>query len=509
MSESELKFTVDPARAHDIELALRRLPSRRATIESRYFDTAQGLLAAAGLSLRLRRTGRVWEQTLKSPGQHAAERCEETVARPGAWGSDGPLLDLSLHQGAEGGELLRSILKHASAAGSLLGPQSTSHIVRRSAMLEGFGASVEVAFDKGEIRAGERSVAVCELEYELKAGDARALVAFGRAAIDDHAVWLSTLSKAGRGARLANGDVASPTATRSRAPRLERSMSGPRVLQAVLRSCFDQVAVNASEVASGRPDAEAIHQLRVGLRRLRTASRELHRLADGLDRGFEDAIARVFRELGDVRDRSVVAGALESALRAAGSPEPLLQATSSDAIDPVATLRASDFQQALMDVLEFVLMPDPARDEAGAARSALSSVPDAANRPTVLQELSARLDALHRKVTRDAKGFEALSREAQHKARKRLKRLRYLAELVASLYDRPSVRRYLAKLKPAQQALGARIDLFVALEMAHGAARTGDAKAWFNVGWLTAQLPANAVRCRKRLRRAASAKPFW
>ena len=81
MSESELKFSVDPAHTHDIELALCRLPSTRASIESRYFDTPEGLLASAGLSLRLRRVGRVWEQTLKSPGRRATERGEETVTR--------------------------------------------------------------------------------------------------------------------------------------------------------------------------------------------------------------------------------------------------------------------------------------------------------------------------------------------------------------------------------------------------------------------------------------------
>ncbi len=509
MSESELKFTVDPARAHDIELALRRLPSTRAPIESRYFDTREGLLASAGLSLRLRRTGHGWKQTLKSPGRHAAERGEESMARPGRWGSDGPPLDLSLHRGTEGGELLRSILKHTSAASPSLDLRSTSRIVRRSAMLEGFGARVEVAFDKGEIVAGERSVAVCELEYELKAGDARALVAFGRAAIDDHAAWLSTLSKAARGARLANHDAASPTATRSRPPRLTPSMSALQVLQAVLRSCFDQVADNASEIAAGQPDGEAVHQLRVGLRRLRTASRELHGLAAGLDRGFEVAVARVFRQLGDVRDRSVVAGAMESALRAAGSPDPLLPPPSSDPVDPVATVRASDFQQALMDVLDFVLIPDPAPEDARAAFIAPTFAPDAADPPRVLRLLSVRLDALHRKLMRDAKKFETLSPEAQHKTRNRLKRLRYLAELMASLYDTPSVRRYLARLMPAQEALGARIDLFVALRMARDVTLGGAAKGWFNVGWLTAQLPASAARCRKRLRRAAAAKPFW
>ena len=45
--------------------------------------------------------------------------------------------------------------------------------------------------------------------------------------------------------------------------------------------------------------------------------------------------------------------------------------------------------------------------------------------------------------------------------------------------------------------------------MARASAEAGDAQAWFNVGWLTAQLEASAHGCRRALRRAARAAPFW
>ena len=49
MSEIELKFGVPPARAGAIDTALRRAQARRLAIESRYFDTPDRRLAAAGL----------------------------------------------------------------------------------------------------------------------------------------------------------------------------------------------------------------------------------------------------------------------------------------------------------------------------------------------------------------------------------------------------------------------------------------------------------------------------
>ena len=90
-----------------------------------------------------------------------------------------------------------------------------------------------------------------------------------------------------------------------------------------------------------------------------------------------------------------------------------------------------------------------------------------------------------------------------------MKRLRYLAELVATLYKPARVERYLDALRPAQDALGTHIDLMVGLRMAHDAALGGDAAAWFNVGWLTAQLDPSTSDCAKALARAAKAKAFW
>ena len=53
------------------------------------------------------------------------------------------------------------------------------------------------------------------------------------------------------------------------------------------------------------------------------------------------------------------------------------------------------------------------------------------------------------------------------------------------------------------------MDLIVAVRLAHDLIDAGDARAWFNVGWLKAQLPRTLARCAKALRRVGSARPFW
>jgi CHAD domain-containing protein len=134
----------------------------------------------------------------------------------------------------------------------------------------------------------------------------------------------------------------------------------------------------------------------------------------------------------------------------------------------------------------------------------LPTLPSAAARAAVAR----RLEALHRRVARAARAFESLPVEAQHRARKRLKRLRYLAELVAPLWPAAPVRRYLARLVPAQRALGLHNDVATAAA-AFRAAASEDPPAWFAAGWLQAHGAVTARAAGQALRRVRRARTFW
>jgi inorganic triphosphatase YgiF len=556
MTETELKFGVDPDRAATIDAALRRLPSKRLSIETHYYDSADGRLGACGLALRLRRVGRRWEQTLKAPGDAAIERHEETVPRPGRWNASGPPPHPALHAGTPAGAALERAMREENAAPALLQRVSSTRMVRRQLEIEAHGAIVELAFDRGTIAAGELTRPVCELEYELKSGPPQALVAFGKAGVAAHGLWLRTASKAERGERLAHGDLPAP-AVKARSPALHRSMSGGEILRAALRACLEQALANAGELADGPPREDAVHQLRIGLRRLRTAARELGGLDPAFDAHWEPALAAAFRALGAYRDRDTVARAIEPRLRDAGAPHPTLHADAAEAPDPVAVVRDPAFQCALLDVLHEVLKDRVAPDEAAAGHGVAAqdvARPDAAVHDIAVpgdsthdvavlgaavhaaadpdaavdadarradtdarahdaararRRIDARLSRLQRRLRRGARDFARLDEPGQHRVRKRLKRLRYLAELVGPLYGSAKVERFLERLRPAQDALGAYVDLIVAERMARSAAEAGEALAWFNVGWLAAQRPENIRRCAKALRRAAKAPRFW
>jgi CHAD domain-containing protein len=104
--------------------------------------------------------------------------------------------------------------------------------------------------------------------------------------------------------------------------------------------------------------------------------------------------------------------------------------------------------------------------------------------------------------------FERIAAPRQHRVRKRLKRLRYLAEFTARLHDKKAFKSYLAKLKKVQDALGDYNDDMTALAYYRDRAR-GDAQAWFAVAWLQAEREELARDCGRRLRKLAKADPFW
>uniref|UniRef100_UPI001358FE20 CHAD domain-containing protein n=1 Tax=Raoultella sp. 18073 TaxID=2681452 RepID=UPI001358FE20 len=83
----------------------------------------------------------------------------------------------------------------------------------------------------------------------------------------------------------------------------------------------EQILPNASVIAQGHGDEGHVHQLRVGIRRLRTALRELDAFAPGrFDPDWQAPLRTAFRRLGELRDGEHVLESFDEALRASGGP---------------------------------------------------------------------------------------------------------------------------------------------------------------------------------------------
>lgn len=499
MTEFELKLEIPPARLVSVEAALRRGMTRTQRLRARYFDTADGALAAQGVVLRLRKEGRHWVQTAKAPGSRPLERLEHNVA---LGSQTAPLPDLSRHDGTPVGEHIRQALKRQPDTAALdLTLVYQTDMVRLTRTVRARGALVELALDQGHITAGDRTLPVRELELELKQGPATGAVALATTWCLRHGLWLSSVSKSLKGQRLALGQDFG-AAVGAEAPRFPRHACGREVAAAVVAACLDQVLANTSDVAAGCSAEENIHQLRVGLRRLRTALQELEALAGGWgDQGeaWKAALASVFRELGQHRDRDYLLGKLQGQIEAAGGPPLDWQETLGALPSTAESVRAPAFQQALLGLIGFV------HAAPGEGASAPNDTPDTSPK----KFLRKRLAKLHKQVLVQGGQFTALPEAEQHALRKRAKRLRYLAEFAQPLFAKRKAAAYLAALKPLQDALGIYHDEVAALQVWQ-ALSGHDPRALFGAGWLSARREVHVQACQQACDLLArQAKPFW
>ena len=176
--ETELKLA---ARPEDLE-TLRTTPAIAArstgpattrTLESTYYDTGDRRLAGRRVTLRVRKTGDGFVQTVKSAPE------DDGLGR-GEWecAVTGPAPDLTLIVDTAALELLGPLSE------SDLCPVFTSVIERTTVEVvvgEGAGTTlIEIAFDRGEVRLPDGAATpVSEIELELKSGSPAALFDLG------------------------------------------------------------------------------------------------------------------------------------------------------------------------------------------------------------------------------------------------------------------------------------------------------------------------------------------
>lgn len=492
MTEIELKFQVPHERRETVRAAVagRGASAMPLRLQAAYFDTDDGLLAGAGVALRLRREGPRWVQTLKATGADAMTRLEHNAPRRER-GAAVPALDLALHAGTPAGDRLAALL--ASRPDATLVCRYRTDIRRTARLLRRHGATLELAFDEGVIVAGETTLPVCEMEIELVSGAPAGLLAVAGEWVPRHGLWLDTRSKAERGTLLAEGRMqASPR--KAVDVRLDRAADATSARRIVLAECLQQVTTNASAVASGDFAEEHVHQLRVGWRRLRTALQLF--AADAQGDVMEAAAADAFRALSAARDAAAIAGPLGDQIAAAMSANapqlvpPRLQL--GDPADPALAVRDAATQRLLLDLMGAALLPTAPQPDSPAAAAVM--VP--------------ALDHWHRALRREVKRFASLDDAARHRLRRRVKRLRYGVGFARGLFGRKATDRYLRALAALQQELGALNDAAVALAAWRSIPEPNPSTA-FALGWLSARREALAAACEPALAAFAAAKKPW
>jgi triphosphatase len=515
--ETELKFEIDPATADRLLESLGLASQGQEQIlKSVYFDTAESLLRGQGIALRVRDDGRRRIQTVKQTNHSAISRgeWEAEVEGPGpdlAATADSPLVRAL---GARGGADLKAAFE-----------VTVERAKRDMAVGDGM---VEVALDRGAVSADGYGSPICELELELKSGAPSLLFDLARSLSEHASLELSFLTKAERGYALIDGAALSPV--KAVRPRLGPKDTAEQAFRAIAGSALAQITANARVLRAARRP-EAVHQLRVGARRLRTAiglfgamladdrletiKAELKWIAGELDeaRNLDVFITETFRPVAARRRDIVGIGALGASLLSA-------QTRAYDRVE--AALRSRRFSQLALETAAWI--------ETGAWPRNEEPVP-AALRRRPARDLAADILADHHgKVVKRGRKLADLSPEARHRLRIQAKKLRYAGDFFAALYRGKAARR-LAGLTRAlaafQDGLGTLNDIAVGAGLvarlvgaapdpggdAAGPRRKPDAARAFAAGQVWAARESRGADAMdeslRAYRRLAKAKPYW
>ncbi|WP_035691473.1 CYTH and CHAD domain-containing protein [Azospirillum halopraeferens] len=518
--ETELKLSVRPEdlavlRAAPVPGGRGRAVTR--TLESVYFDTADRRLSKRRVTLRVRKQDDRYVQTVKS-----APSPDSGLTR-GEWEVPvaGGVPDLSALTDPE------ALAQLGMVGDADLRPVFHATIHRTTRTVRGgdgaTASTVEVAFDEGEIRLPDgTTLAVAEVELELKEGDGAALFRLAGELARAAPLRLETRTKAARGFALAEGTADGPV--KADKVELEADATVEVALGRILRSCLFHAAANEACTLIGR-DPEGVHQMRVALRRLRSALALFRPFLPAEDLAWTvGEVKWIGGVLGEARDWDVFLTELLAPVRAGiadsnGHGRPLVRDL--DGLESMVNARR---EQAYTAVREAILSPRYSAfqlrlggwlEGRGWRAQPVSERSARLFRP-VTELADELLDRRHRKARKAGRGFAHLSVDDRHQLRIALKKLRYAAEFFRTLYDDKAARRYTQQLAAFQDQLGHLNDVATATRLMHGLHEDGSPTppeearaAGIVIGWHARGIAELEPHLLEAWDGFAAAKPFW
>lgn len=456
MLERELKFFVPQDAREHLDQAYSAVQTGTISLHAIYFDTPERHLAKANIALRLRLEGEQWVQTVKLPGPDTLTRLELNHHR------SEPTLDLHLYSDTSLASLLR---EHGSA----IQARYETKILRRLALIRtAHNDELEMAWDSGEISAGDLIYQVNELEVELIKGSALAMFKIGEQWQYNHGLILELRSKSERGDALAQlyqkrqaNKLKDTTDINNAAKLLSRKafqLSKPHTVasedpeefyrQAAALS-LEQVIRNASLLAGLddlRPNlelqAEYLAAMRVGLRRLRSCRKLYRPWLNQVEQQSDKQLHYYFGLFGHARDHDVVLLEVTPLLLKAGMPGPAPQHEHIPSThSAVGLASAPEFQSLLLRSLQELLIGSPLQISAA--------------HPLDVEH---RLTRWFTAIQLGSERFDKLNPEKQHVLRNRIKTMRYCLE-----FSQTAAPTLCKLLRDCQHSIGHVTDIDVAL----------------------------------------------
>ena len=407
-------------------------------IQDRFFDTADYALARNGITLWQRKSGRTLRLMLFHNGETLEAAASATVPGPAAFGPDWQATFSAVLKEAPLHEIARASLK-----------QTTREL-----------GETMLIFETGHLIATGQKTPISEIELSGPAlavpGSAAALGAF--------APRLQPEPPGPRAVRLAGGP---PPCLHKAATSLAGDPSLDEAVETVLSTCLDQFLANWPVFYEGN-EVAAVHQMRVAMRRLRSALGLFYRALPAPEfLALRDEAKRIAAALGEARNWDVFIAMLGAGPAAAFPNEAGFAALEAQC----TAYRQAGYAQAR------ALLEDPATTrfllmaESFIARRGWRGGLPAETLPRLAEPARAfgeqSLERLHRKLRKRGKHLASLTPERRHRVRIDLKKLRYAAEFFSALLEpRQRVRQFHHAASALQDELGKLNDMATAEDMA-------------------------------------------
>ena len=514
--EVELKLWVAP---EDI-IALRNHPHfadslhhpTHETLDSTYFDSPDLFLRDHGFNLRVRHIGDKRVQTIKSTdhgvGVFERSEWEQTIA------GDQP--DLSGVKDTGLGRILIDEVRET------LKPVFETRFERTAYHLNGNGADIVMAIDEGQILATGSSHPVSEIELELRHGSYADLFKIARDILNIVPAHLAFKSKSERGYELiANTAVAAETASD---PELSAGMSAGHAFTLIGRACLRHLVANVPAMI-GR-DCNAVHQMRVALRRLRAAISLFSAVvADDRTEAIKTELRWFAKELGPARDLDTLLFEVIGPMRKQHAKEPGLASISNmftrkrlkSYRQAQQAVQSTRFRTLVLDTSEWV-EAGPWSTMEDASRRARREMPIEIY---AAEQLSHRCKRIRRRGTR----INHQDPQQLHRLRIQVKKARYATEFFSGVYHGKKSAKQCKKIRSSlmqlQNCLGKVNDIVthkalftdIIESQARGLTKEQSRQRAFAAGLIIghqqAQVEKLLDRARKAHSRFARAKAFW
>ncbi|HEV7636999.1 MAG TPA: CHAD domain-containing protein [Bradyrhizobium sp.] len=469
-SPKEIEIKLQLPSAHSARLAgmpwLRQADASKQSENqlSVYFDTKRLKLKRHGLTLRVRQIGDRYIQTVKSENGSLFERGEwETEIAGGR-----PELERAPALEPLGIKKLSKKLR----------PVFETRVQRTTYPLAQGDSDIALTIDRGEIDAGKKTLPLCEAELELKRGDRTRLFRVARKFARATAAELAVKSKSQRGYDLLAGD--GTAAVKGPEIRMAADMPAKAAFQAIASVCLKQIVANKPAVLAGDP--EGIHQMRIGLRRLRAAMSLFSDMAADAKAGpIKAELKWLTAELGSAREFDVFLNKVVAPLQKRHARLAGMRSLSRDLADrrEAAVARASEaiaskrFRDLTLDVAAWL--------ETGGWAKARSKRSRERGEAPIKIAARAQLSRRWKKMRKRGRQLAELAPQARHKLRIQAKKLRYATEFYQTVFTgkKTDKRRdaFLAALKDMQDRFGELNDIAVHEKLAAGIAKTPADKA--------------------------------